>query len=155
MKLPWSYLGLTGTVDHFLYTSELLLRPHGLESTVLFCPWDFPCKNTGAGSHFLLHGIFQDQGLNPLLLHWQVDSLPLSHQGSPNESKALIILLKFYICELNSLKYSFFPCLQGINNAYHVLMKKLIHLSENSEIQEATDMQYQCSLNYIYYGLTQ
>ena len=33
-------------------------------------------------------------------------------------------------------------------------MKKLIHPSENSEIQEATDMQYQCSLNYIYYGLT-
>ena len=53
---------------------------------------------------------------------------------------------KFYICELNSLKYSFFPCLQGINNAYHVLMKQLIHLSENGEIQEATDMQYQCSL---------
>ena len=33
-------------------------------------------------------------------------------------------------------------------------MKQLIHLSENGEIQEATDMQYQCSLNYIYYGLT-
>ena len=28
-------------------------------------------------------GILQDQGLNPCLLHWQVDSLPLSHQGSP------------------------------------------------------------------------
>ena len=28
-------------------------------------------------------GIFLDQGLNPCLLHWQVDSLPLSHQGSP------------------------------------------------------------------------
>ena len=27
-------------------------------------------------------GIFLDQGLN-LLLHWQVDSLPLNHQGSP------------------------------------------------------------------------
>ena len=27
-------------------------------------------------------GIFPDQGLNPRLLHWQVDSLPLSHQGS-------------------------------------------------------------------------
>ena len=24
-------------------------------------------------------GIFPDQGLNPYLLHWQVDSLPLSH----------------------------------------------------------------------------
>ena len=27
-------------------------------------------------------GIFQDQGLNPCLLHWQADSLPLSHEGS-------------------------------------------------------------------------
>ena len=27
-------------------------------------------------------GIFLDQGLNPCPLHWQVDSLPLSHQGS-------------------------------------------------------------------------
>jgi len=26
---------------------------------------------------------FLDQGLNLCLLHWQVDSLPLSHQGSP------------------------------------------------------------------------
>ena len=29
-------------------------------------------------------GIFPDQGSNPCLLHWQVDSLPLSHQGSPS-----------------------------------------------------------------------
>ena len=28
-------------------------------------------------------GIFPDQGSNPCLLHWQVDSLPLSHEGSP------------------------------------------------------------------------
>ena len=28
-------------------------------------------------------GIFPDQGSNPHLLHWQADSLPLSHQGSP------------------------------------------------------------------------
>ena len=27
-------------------------------------------------------GIFPDQGLNPCLLHWQVDSLPLSRHGS-------------------------------------------------------------------------
>ena len=27
--------------------------------------------------------IFPDQGSNPCLLHWQADSLPLSHQGSP------------------------------------------------------------------------
>ena len=28
-------------------------------------------------------GIFPTQGSDPHLLHWQVDSLPLSHQGSP------------------------------------------------------------------------
>ena len=28
-------------------------------------------------------GIFPDQGSNLCLLYWQVDSLPLSHQGSP------------------------------------------------------------------------
>ena len=27
--------------------------------------------------------IISDQGLNPCLLHWQADSLPLSHKGSP------------------------------------------------------------------------
>ena len=29
-------------------------------------------------------GIFPDQELNLCLLHWQEDSLPLSHQGSPH-----------------------------------------------------------------------
>ena len=28
-------------------------------------------------------GIFPDQGLNPCALHWQADSQPLRHQGSP------------------------------------------------------------------------
>ena len=28
-------------------------------------------------------GIFPDQGSNPCLLHWQAESLSLSHQGSP------------------------------------------------------------------------
>ena len=28
-------------------------------------------------------GIFPNQGSDPCLLHWQVNSLPLSHQGSP------------------------------------------------------------------------
>ena len=49
----------------------------------LLCPWDFLDKNTGVGCHFLLQQIFPTQGLNPCLLHGQVDSLPLSHQESP------------------------------------------------------------------------
>ena len=29
------------------------------------------------------YGIFPTQGSNPRLLHWQADSVPLCHQGSP------------------------------------------------------------------------
>ena len=42
---------------------------------------DFPGKNTEADCHFQLQRSFLTQGLNPRLLHWQADSLPLSHQG--------------------------------------------------------------------------
>ena len=38
-------------------------------------------KNTGVGCHFLLQGLFLTQRLNPCLLHWQADSLPLRHRG--------------------------------------------------------------------------
>ena len=51
----------------------------------LLCPWGSPGKNTGAGCHFLLQGIFLTQGWNPHLLwplHWQADSLPLNHLRS-------------------------------------------------------------------------
>ena len=61
---------------------RLLLRPHGLQPARFLCPWDFPGKNTRVGCHFLFQGIFLTQGLNPCLLHWQVNSLPLSHLGS-------------------------------------------------------------------------
>ena len=42
--------------------------------------WDSPDKNTGAGCHALLQGIFPNQGSNSRLLHllhWREDSLPL------------------------------------------------------------------------------
>ena len=45
---------------------------------------DSPGKKSGVGCHGLLQGIFPTQGLNPHLLHWQADSLPMSHQQSPN-----------------------------------------------------------------------
>ena len=44
----------------------------------------FPGKNTGVGCPALFQGIFPTEGSNPRLLRWQVDSLPLSHQGSPS-----------------------------------------------------------------------
>ena len=52
--------------------------------TVILCPLDFPGNNTGVGCHFCVQQIFPTQGWSPHLLHWQVESLPPSHLGSPD-----------------------------------------------------------------------
>ena len=44
------------------------------------------CKLSSCGSGLSCPaacGIFPDQGSNPCALHWQADSQPLRHQGSP------------------------------------------------------------------------
>ena len=53
-------------------------------------------------------GIFPDQGSNLCLLHWQADSLPLRHQGSP-----LIIVLIYISLIIINVKH-FFICLLAI-----------------------------------------
>ena len=45
---------------------------------------DFLGKKTGVGYHFLLQRIFLAQGLNPYLLHWQVDFLALEKHLYPS-----------------------------------------------------------------------
>ena len=68
-----------------LYTGDGCLReslevPKGSQAN----PWDYPDKNTGAGCHFLLQGIFLTQGLNPCLLHlprWQPGSFTTGSPG--------------------------------------------------------------------------
>ena len=52
-----------------LLQSSGLLRPSGLQTTKLLCPWDSPGKNTVVGCHVLLQGIFPIQGQNPHLLN--------------------------------------------------------------------------------------
>ena len=59
-------------------------------SQSLVIPWthqaplsmEFSRQEYWSGCHFLLQGIFWTQGSNSHLRHWQVDSLPLRHQGS-------------------------------------------------------------------------
>ena len=75
------------------------LRPHGLQPARFLCPWDSPGRNTRVGHHFLLQGIFPTQRQNPCLLHllhWQVDSSPLCHLGSPLEPLRFIYFI-FYV----------------------------------------------------------
>ena len=63
-------------------------------------------RSTGsrrAGSVVVAHGpscptacgIFPDQGSNPCPLHWQADSQPLRHQGSPKGIFLLAIVILF------------------------------------------------------------
>ena len=64
----------------------VILLAVACQAPLSLCPWDSPGKNTGAGCHFFLQGIFLTQRLNPrllCLLHWQAGSLPLMPPGKP------------------------------------------------------------------------
>ena len=60
-----------------------LLQPHGLYPARLLHPWHSPGKNTGAGCHFLLQGIFPIQGSSPGLLHCNRTLYWQSYEGCP------------------------------------------------------------------------
>ena len=68
---------------------------------------NFPGKNTEEGCHFLLQEIFLAQGSNPCLLHWQADSLPQRHLGSPKTTMTVSIFHPPFSCYLKSKKKSF------------------------------------------------
>ena len=66
----------------------------------LLCPGEFLGKNTRIQCRAMLQGICPTQGSNPhllRLLHWQTDSLPLSHLGN------LIKALQGYFFPLRAL----------------------------------------------------
>ena len=73
-----------------------LVAEHGLQG--MWASVVVACGLQRAGSIVVAHGlscsttggIFPDQGLNMCLLHWQVNSLPLSHQGSPENLLAFL-----------------------------------------------------------------
>ena len=97
-KIPWTW-SISLLKSSYIFLLLLLLScsimsdslwPHGLQSTRLLCPWDFPGKNTRVGCHFLLQRIFPTQGSKSPA--WQVNSLPLHYLGSPRHS---ILTIKF------------------------------------------------------------
>ena len=47
--------------------------------------------------YFLLQKIFLTQGLNSYLLHWQMDSLPLSHLESPLKRLTFPLLIWYFL----------------------------------------------------------
>ena len=89
MRLCWVFVSVRGL--------SLVAASGGHSSsrrTGLSLSRPLPLRGTGsrrAGSVAVAHGpscsaacgIFPDQGSNPCPLHWQADSQPLLHQGSP------------------------------------------------------------------------
>ena len=71
---------------------------------VLLCPWDFSGKNTGAGYHFLLQGIFPTHGSNPGLPHCKSIPYYLSHQFSSVQSLSCVSL------QPHRLQHARIPC---------------------------------------------
>ena len=73
-------------VRELLIAVASLVAEHGLSGAWAQQLW---LQSTGSvdvargHSCSMVCGVFLHQGLNPSLLHWQVDYLPLSHQGSP------------------------------------------------------------------------
>ena len=53
--------------------------------------WDFLGKNTGVGCHLLLQRISLTRGSNHVSCTGQMDSLPLSHQGSPQGGESALL----------------------------------------------------------------
>ena len=105
----------------------LLVTPWSVACQAPFS-WNFPGKNTRVGCHFLLQGIFLTQGLNPHLLHWQVDSLPLHHLGSPKRSLVFSILLYssvYLLCSLRRVCFSLF--LFHFWNSFLRILPLIIH----------------------------
>ena len=80
--------------NRYIYSGFVfLVFSHKVVSDSFATPWTracqaplsmgFPRQEYGMGCHFFLQVIFLTQGWKLRFLHWQVDSLPLSHQGSP------------------------------------------------------------------------
>ena len=85
--------------------------------------WPLLLRSTGSrrtGSIIVAHepscskacGIFPDQGSNPCPLHWQADSQPLSHQGSPVQ---VLSFFQLYHSMIHQTKFRAFV-LDYLNN---------------------------------------
>ena len=115
------------SVSHSVISDSLW--PHGLWPTRLLCPWDSPGKNTGAGCHFLLQGIFPTHGPNLGLLHCRQNLYCLSHWGSPCSNR---VVINWHVpCSKST--YFFLPSLHPMDSYPFiclVIMDSLNYLSE-------------------------
>ena len=94
-------------------------------------------RSTGssrAGSVVVAHGsscsaacgIFPDQGSNPCPLHWQADSQPLRHQGSPH----ILFLILSSIFQENHIQNSHIKMVKCLMSCKESLKHFIIFIGE-------------------------
>ena len=97
-----------------------LLWPHGLQPARLLCLWDFPGKNTGVGLSFHSPGHRPNPGIEPTSPASKVDTLPLSHLGSPYFMLLDPTHVSSFCSSMDRPSYSFFKLLQQLATGSNV-----------------------------------
>ena len=113
--------------------------------------WPLFLRSTGsrcAGSAIVAHGpscsavcgIFPDQGSNPCPLHWQADSQPLRHQGSPT-SLLLSETHRSFILSQSSLDFQRVNLFHFLLEAFHDLSFWELYSPHSFEYSALTHLQ--------------
>ena len=104
----------------------------------------FQAKNTRMACHFLLWKIVPIQGSNPRLLrllrllHWQADSLQLSHLGSSQKKKMVYVKSIFHITQKQQLS-------KFHSKSQQTQDSRKVNVSVWVWMQEKADVPSQCS----------
>ena len=93
-----------------------------------------------------IFGILLDQGSNACLLHWQVDSFPLSHQGNPIDSHGCLYFLIILTCAVYSDIASLDP---DTNNWYLLSFLFLIILARGLSLLSLAKNQLLVSMLFL------
>ena len=102
--LCWVFVSVRGLSPVAASGGHSSSRCTGLSLSRPLLLWSTGSRRAGSAvvahrpSHSVACGIFPDQGSNPCPLHWQADSQPLCHQGSPRNlffKRRISLLLSF------------------------------------------------------------
>ena len=103
-EFPWT--GESGGLQPIQSQSQTQPKLFGMQAWTVVdhspLSMEFSRQEYWKDRHFLLQGIFPTQGLNLCLLHllhWQVNSLPLHHLGSPSLLQSTSNYWTFTMCQ--------------------------------------------------------
>ena len=110
--LCWVFVSVWGLSLVVASEGHSSSRCAGLSSSRPLLLWSTGSRR--AGSVIVAHGpsrsvacgIFPDRGTNPCPLHWQADSQPLRHQGSPNSVHFYFLPFPSTFCSLSHRTFS-------------------------------------------------